>query len=473
MRKMPWAYAFTSTVAGASIRTKIMGIVAASILCAGLAMVWYAYRDVSAALRHELRERGIAIGTSLASQSRELLLTNNQFLLYTLIRDQNAADEDLVYAFVVDGAGNVLTHSFDEGFPSDLLGANQVEPGEAYSVQTLQTKDDRIQDVAVPVIAGRAGVVRVGMSEAAIRAAVTTYIRNVLLWVAVVMVLGLYLAYGLASILTRPISRLAEAARATGKEGFKWESPAWAKDEIGSLGSALSEMSEELRQKGAMREQLLASVISAQEEERTRIARELHDETSQALTSLMVGLRLIEDTDDNDEIRQKVGELRALARHALAEVHNLAVGLRPSSLDDLGLVATLEQHVKDFSQSFGVKADFHAIGFDGLRLPPQTEITLYRIVQEALTNVAKHAGATEVSVLLEVRRPSIVAIIEDDGRGFDVPGAPSASPGEQRLGLHGMQERASLIDGLLTIESAPGTGTAVFVGVPLKGNVDD
>ncbi len=450
-----------------SIRTKIMGIVAVCILTSALALVWYAYNDVSVSLRNELQQRGLAIGTSLAVQSRDLILTNNQFALYRLVKDTSNADKDLVYAFVLDTTGNILVHTFNEGFPTDLLGKNQLKSGEPYGVQLLQTEDDTIQDVAIPVLDGKAGVIRVGMSEATINAAVAEYIRNISLWVIVILAIGLSVAYGLAHILTGPISRLAEAARAVGRGDFTWQTPVWAKDEIGSLGTAFKDMSEELKHKEEMRVQLLAKVISAQEEERKRIARELHDETSQTLTSLMVGLRFIEDSADATQIRGEIAQLRALAAQTLSDVHHLATELRPSLLDDLGLFAAVQRYTKEYSDKMGINVDCHVSSLSGQRLPSEVEVAVYRIIQEALTNVAKHAEANNVSVVLRYRDSSLVATIEDDGKGFDVNSLMASAHGK-RLGLFGMHERASLIGGKLAIESEPEVGTTVFLEVPLR-----
>ncbi len=459
--------AFWSKVVAVSIRTKIMGIVAVCILASALALVWFEYRDVSLALRNELQQRGIVIGTSLAAQSRDLILTDNQFALYKLVKDTGNADKDLIYVFILDAVGNTLVHTFDEGFPTDLLGKNQLKSGDPYQVQLLETEDEIIQDVAVPVLGGKAGVVRLGMSEATINAVVTGHIRSILLWVALIFVLGLFGAYGLASILTVPISRLAEAARAIGRGDFKWQVPVWAKDEIGTLGSTFNEMSKELKHKEEMRVQLLAKVISAQENERKRIARELHDETSQALTSLMVGLRFLEDSVGDAEVREKTAELRALAKETLDEVHHLATELRPSILDDLGLTAALHRYTEEYSAKMNINVDSHVSVLNGQRLPSEIEVTVYRIVQEALTNIAKHAEANNVSIVLRYRDSSLVTIIEDDGKGFDV-NLVMASRDGKKLGLFGMYERASLIGGNLTIESKPGNGTTVFLDVPLK-----
>ena len=136
-------------------------------------------------------------------------------------------------------------------------------------------------------------------------------------------------------------------------------------------------------------------------------------------------------------------------------------------LDDLGLLPALERYLKEYGASRGIAVDLHTSGFDGHRLPGPVEIAVYRIVQEALTNTAKHAGASTVSVLLEYRVASLHLIVEDDGHGFDVEEVLSRGEMERRLGLHGMRERAALLGGSLTIESAPGRGTTIFAEIPL------
>ena len=226
---------------------------------------------------------------------------------------------------------------------------------------------------------------------------------------------------------------------------------------------------DELKRREEVRRQLLEGTISAQEAERKRIARELHDQTGQSLTSLIVGLKVLE-TEDSKVTQQRIADMRQLAAETLDGVHDLALELRPSALDDLGLITTLEQYVREYTDKFGINTEFQAIGFEGRRLLPEVEIILYRIVQEALTNVVKHAAANKVSVLMEIRGPSIVAIVEDNGKGFDVQKESTSATNKQKLGLYGMYERAELIDGTLTIESRIGKGTTVFVEVPLKGN---
>ena len=207
----------------------------------------------------------------------------------------------------------------------------------------------------------------------------------------------------------------------------------------------------------------LRRVVAGQELERQRLARELHDETGQALTSILLGLRTVEDAADVDAVRTRANELRELVVSTLQDVRRLAVELRPKALDDFGLTAALERLAQTFSEATGIEVQLQsALGSDD-RLPGEIETALYRIVQEALTNTVKHAGARRVSILLTRRAHSAAAVIEDDGRGFD-----PASAGEGRLGLLGMRERVALVDGKLTIESSPEGGTTIVAEVPLS-----
>ena len=208
----------------------------------------------------------------------------------------------------------------------------------------------------------------------------------------------------------------------------------------------------------------LGRVVEAQELERRRLARELHDETGQALTSILLGLRSVEDAKGDVELKRATAMLRELAVTTLQDVRRLAVELRPKALDDFGLVAALERLVSTFAEQTGIIVELSArIG--ATRLIPEIETALYRIVQEALTNVAKHAQATHVSIVLNRGARSVTAVIEDDGRGFASLPEPDDSRG---LGLVGMQERVGLLFGRVQIESTEGSGTTLVVEVPVQ-----
>jgi signal transduction histidine kinase len=201
----------------------------------------------------------------------------------------------------------------------------------------------------------------------------------------------------------------------------------------------------------------LRRVVAAQELERRRLARELHDETGQALTSILLGLKPLEDGPANEV----VAELHELVVTALQDVRRLAVELRPAVLDDFGLVPALERLAASFGEQTGLKVAFHStIGED--RLQTEVETALFRVVQESLTNVVKHSHASNISIVLTRRGDAVAVVVEDDGTGFD--------PGEtgDGIGLLGMRERLALLDGKLTVESATDTGTTLVAEVPAR-----
>jgi len=205
----------------------------------------------------------------------------------------------------------------------------------------------------------------------------------------------------------------------------------------------------------------LRRVVSAQELERRRLSRELHDETGQSLTSVLLGLKAIEEAPGSERAREEAVRVRELVTQTLHDVRRLSVELRPKALDDFGLVPALQRLAQGFSEQTGIKVEV-ASTLGERRLPSEVETALYRIVQEALTNVVKHARASNVSVLVTRRDGRVSAVIEDDGRGFN-----AGADRTEGLGLVGMEERVALLNGKLIVESTEGVGTTVVAEVPL------
>jgi len=219
---------------------------------------------------------------------------------------------------------------------------------------------------------------------------------------------------------------------------------------------------------------VLRTVVEAQEAERGRVARELHNEFSQKLAALSIGVKALgEKLPARSTSRLRVAGLLNIVDEILRDMHTLVWKLRPPVLDDLGLLNALRRYTADWRKLSGIPVDFHSRGLAGRVLPPQLEITLYRIAQEALTNVFKHAQAGRVSVLLEDKRDHVALIIEDDGRGFRIDKLSNDGAGSQgHVGVIDMRERAALVGGDMNIESTPGSGTTVFVRIPLAARPD-
>jgi len=247
-----------------------------------------------------------------------------------------------------------------------------------------------------------------------------------------------------------------------------------ARDEMDlSVRERTAELTEALATLGRqeeVRKELLRRVVTVQEDERRRISRELHDQMGQQLTALMLRLRLAKDSAGEDSPLQE--HLRWLEDHAARisrDVHHVALKLRPTALDDLGLPEALAQYADEWTRRAGVAAELRVNGLWEERLPPLIETTIYRAVQEAMTNVLKHAGATRVVVILSRLKDSVSVSVEDDGKGFDGEGAMESDSGA-RLGLLGIKERVAFARGTLAIESSPGAGTSVLIRIPTRSS---
>jgi signal transduction histidine kinase len=228
-----------------------------------------------------------------------------------------------------------------------------------------------------------------------------------------------------------------------------------------------------LRRLAESRSELLQRVITAQEDERRRIARDLHDGIGQGLTSLLIGLRTLEESATFEEGKQRARELRVVGGQVHSEIRRLAMGLRPSLLDDLGLADALARHAHDFEQTHGICVSMVLPERTEGRFAEDVETALYRITQEALTNSAKHAGARRIEVGVCREATRVVLTIADDGCGFDQDHAMAAARRHGNLGLSSMSERAALLNGTFELESKIGRGTRIRVEIPIVESLPD
>ncbi|QBD82295.1 sensor histidine kinase [Ktedonosporobacter rubrisoli] len=270
----------------------------------------------------------------------------------------------------------------------------------------------------------------------------------------------------LLQIAFRPLTDLARVMKRVQAGERTLRAPITGMDpQADQLAHTLNVMLEAIDEANRLR---VTQSINAMEQERKRIARELHDETSQVLTSLLISLAVLEESTTTQEARDRIADTRKLAHQTLRAIRNLSIDLRPSTLDDLGLLPALRWYIKEYQQKFPISVEFQATGFKA-RLSPEMETALYRIVQESLTNIARHSQAHNASITLEEEPDAVHATIIDDGHGFDAEQLEKMpGPGQERgWGLVGMKERATLLDGSLTISSTIGRGTTIDVRIPL------
>jgi two-component system sensor histidine kinase UhpB len=287
---------------------------------------------------------------------------------------------------------------------------------------------------------------------------------SLIIFITIGWLVSVVLNFVVLQIAFRPLTELGKVMKRVRAGESSLRAPLTGVDsQADQLAEAFNMVLEALDEASRLR---ASQIIQAQEQERQRIARELHDETSQVLTSLLISLTLLEESVETQEARERIADTRALAHSTLRAIRNLSIDLRPSALDDLGLLPALRWYVKEYQKKCSINVEFHATGFKE-RLPAEMETALYRIVQECLTNTAKHANANRVTITLKEETDRVYARITDDGEGFDYE-ALLKTPGQERgLGLAGMNERAVLLDGTLNIHSTSGRGTIIAVSIPL------
>lgn len=448
-----------------SIRTKIMGLIIASSLALGLFATFLIASVMEENMQVTLRQEGISVSRELASLANEYLLLNDLYGLARLLRQTVDNRKDLRYAVAMDATGQVLAHSFGYGFPPDLLTAPATLGDEPVP---LLTDEGKIWEAYHPFANGEGGI-RVGISESRLRQQRLTVVERLMMGTMAMAFLGIIATGLLVWLITKPVNNLLVGTLAISQGEYGVQVPGAPRDEIGRLIDGFNEMSRQLalaekdrQARERMRQDFLQAIINAQENERQRIARELHDQTGQALASLMVGLKLLEQAGNAAETKKNLTRLREIISAEMESIHRLVLDLRPSVLDDLGMVAAIRRYAADYQALHAVTVSCVMVGFDEQRPPAYIETCIYRIVQEALTNAARHAGAKTIKIVLEWKNDTIRGVVEDDGIGFD----PEIDQG-QRLGIWGMEERITLLNGHFRIESEPGAGTMVAFDLPV------
>lgn len=449
-----------------SVRVKVLGIVVGVIVLLGMFVILQMRTVMTAALLHDFYHQASSVAESIAVDVTETLLggSSNQLALLLTDRKQHYSSDShntsVLYILIENADGSLLAGTDIAPLPA--------EPANITGHEGITQIDTQTIDVTTPV-AQTGSRLRLGLSLSPIFQAVNTVTLQIFAITLLMIAVGFAAAYFLTWILTRPLLDLRNATLAVARGDFSKRVPRWANDEIGDLAVAFNAMTESLakaeqerRAQESLREQYISGVIVAQEQERQRIARELHDSTSQSLTSLLVGLQNLKLTKSPQEMGGQIDQLRGVISGTLDEVRQLSWRLRPTALDDLGLISALEHYLEDYQARYHLTVDL-VVRDIARRFPPEMETAVYRIIQEGLNNIARYAHAGHVSVILSCRDDLLRIILEDDGVGFDYE---SVLRSTKSLGLKGIKERAALFGGTLVIESAAGQGTTLFIEIP-------
>lgn len=460
-----------------SLGNKIIGLVVGLLVFFGLFVMNQFTQRLTVLLKEQLDLQATSTAKYIANRSPDYIYHNDLFSLYALVRDAKYSNKNIRYIFIVDGSGNALVDTFGGSLPRGLLEANLPQKGIERHLQVISTEEGLIRDWALPILGGGTGFVRIGMSEASLAQARLEVIRGVAAGTIVFLAVGVATAYLLARVIARPFENLVQATEeiAAGNLSYRAPSPV-IEDEGGRLTLAFNQMMDklersavEIQELNLMRQGLLEKVFRGQEEERARLSRELHDETSQLLASLKVVLRYLEEAPNLEAMRNRLKELRQLLDETFEGFRRFITVLRPGSLDEGDLKGSLERYAAEFERRFGIIVD---LAFSGSTsdLGPEVASTLFRIAQESLTNVARHSQARHVSMVLSATGDELMLAVEDDGLGFNVEEVLSRRIEENKFGLFGIEERVRLLGGHCQIESSPGQGTALYVRIPREAS---
>lgn len=422
----------------------------------------------------------------LSDLLEEKVLTTTRTLVYMIEKPASTGDtlsvqqhldrvgeiyQEIRYIIVRYPDGRVMASTFKTGIPRDILNAAAPSYPPEREIRKYENMEGNVYEVRAPILAGKAGSITVGFLDDIVSSGLEAFTGTVFGGLLICVAMGAGLALLLTNILTRPIRSLVESANRVREGRFETRADIYSHDEIGRLANAFNQMAEalnrykqEVQAKEEARVSLLERIVQVQEDERKSISRELHDHLGQTLLAILLQVQSIHGHEHSyDSVRQNVEKS---IRQVIDEVHRLAWGMRPSILDDYGLDSALARHIEEVSRHFELEIDYSFSSPPDLeRLPGRIEVCLFRIAQEAITNIQRHSGASHASVIVLRQLHEITLLIEDNGKGFNL--SMLHEKRDMCLGLIGMKERVALLGGSVTLESTPGEGTIIRVKIPL------
>jgi signal transduction histidine kinase len=470
--------AFSRRILSIPIFFKILGIGALTAILFGTVTLLQTRASSSQSLYQLLEQKTISMGHLMADNIERPASIDDFFAVQQYLQEAKKNFREIRYALLRKPAGKIVASTFANGVPADLLKMPTPDCPPDCNTEFLGSSEGIIINAYFPVAGGYAGTLQIGVLDDMVRGELARITKTVLWGLVLCFTLGICFALWLTGIMTRPIHRLVQSANRIREGEFETRAEVYSGDEIGRLAVAFNQMAEalmryrrEVEAKEKARLSLIERIVQVQEDERKNISRELHDHFGQSLLALMLQVQseckyAKEKCAGAHHPDSLYANVESTIRQIIGDVHRLAWGMRPSILDDYGLDSALARHIEEVSRTAGFQIDYQFNSPEGLeRLPSRIEVPLFRIAQEALTNMIRHSRATHASVIVLRQLHEITLLIEDDGQGFNV--AMVQAKEDQCLGLMGMSERVNLLGGSFVIESAPGEGTRIRVRLPL------
>jgi signal transduction histidine kinase len=457
---------FIPLLSRAGLRKKILLGMLLLLLLFSLCLALVTHTILLSTLRKQFQSKGINIARGLAVNSAVDVLTKNKLHLNLLVNNEKLLDKDIAYIFITDSSGQLFVHTFDKGFPVDLLRVNIASKGKDFNIQSLDTQLGIIYDIATPITSETSvlGQVRLGMKPNSIRQ--TTMALNLTFFTAtiIIVLIGILLAYKLSSLITQPITQLVEVTRSISKGDFSGKIDIKTHDEIKLLGASFNEMSRSLER--MIKEKQLLRVI----EERGKIALELHEGLAQNLADFIKRLELCERlfSREPSSAREEFEALKKNAKDILQNTRQAISNLKLNQEEDTGfnLYDSLSEYLRNFRGQNNIKVELE-MPCPGNEIMANKAKIIFSVIKEALTNIKKHSSAKIVNIILGCSDHMLSVNIKDDGRGFDVIQTKISASHNAKFGIIGMQEGIGAIGGKISISSKIGRGTEISVKVPL------
>ncbi|MBN3525121.1 ATP-binding protein [Paenibacillus apiarius] len=462
------------------INQKIFGTIFVALLFLASVLGWIIWDSLTNMMAEELKKRGANIANNIAALCSDYILTDDQFSIHLLISQAQKANEDVRYILIINSNNGLVGDTFSGNLPKGILSAHTPDGLDGQQVAALTSDEGTIHDILVPIEGGDVGFVRVGMAETAAQTYIFSKIGDLIFATLLVCIGTAGITYYVTRFITKPINNLVAVATGISAGKLSLRAKVASNDEVGKLAQAFNEMADslissntevemllkELQDKERLRDTLILKLLAAQEDERKRISRELHDETSQALTSLMVTMRVLANEAKDAEQQELLHASREIAASILREIRDLAVELRPPILDDMGLIPAIKKYVQKFEEKHDIAVNLFAPE-DDIDIDSHTAVALYRILQESLTNVVKHTAATQIEITMGIADHGIQLTIHDNGHGIRPEDFERARQ-QNRIGIYGMKERAELLGGSFGVTTTSVGGTELRVSIPLK-----
>ena len=428
--------------------------------------------STSRALYQVAEQRAESVAKSLAASLEVPMIARDTTSVDQRLRQAKEIFSEVRYLEVRDGAGQIVSRLTENGPIETLRLPKEEMPPTEGQVHIRFNREKLIFEVTAPISGGQEGILLLDITDRTTRTQLAEINQSLLRTLTLCAAIGAGLALLLTYIITHPIHNLVQAANRIRSGDFETRAEVFSADEIGRLAVAFNQMSEgiqhfshEAREKETARIALIEKIIHTQEEERKSISRELHDHLGQSLLALMLMVQSLskESQISGDSLRN----IELQIQEVLEEVRLLAWGMRPSVLDDYGLERALSRLVEEICNHAQLAIDYqYSSSPEFGRMPSRIEVTLYRIVQEAIANIIRHADATQSSVVVLQRENEVTLLVEDNGCGFKID--PVQQDSDNCLGLLGMKERTALLGGSCAVESILERGTTVRIIIPLK-----